>query len=115
MATLPTTSKISASADEEKRTDYETNLSAENTDDEFHTDTSTWSTANIESDDHLPAVPEENFTQKREVTVHSYSESISSNDDDSSDERTVTADSNSFATPAFEEIPCKWETNTKGN
>ena len=43
------------------------------------------------SDDNLPAVPEENFTQKREVTMDSYSESISSNDKESSDDRTVTA------------------------
>ena len=71
-------------------------------------------TCHIESDDDLPAVPEENFTQKREITVDSYSESISSNDDDSSDGRTVTVDSNSCAAPAFEETPCKWETNTKG-
>ena len=63
-------------------------------------------THHIESDDDLPAVPEENFTQKREVTVDSYSESISSNEDDSSDDRTVTVDSNSSATPAFEETPC---------
>ena len=35
-------------------------------------------TYHIESDDDLPAVPEENFTQKREVTIDSYSESISS-------------------------------------
>ena len=61
----------------------------------------------IESDDDLPAVPEENFTQKREATVDSYSESISLNDDDSSDDRTVTADSDSSATPAFKETPCK--------
>ena len=71
-------------------------------------------THHIDSDDDLPAVPEENFTQKREVTVDSYSESISSNDDDSSQERTVTVDSNSSAAPAFDETPCKWETNTKG-
>ena len=63
-------------------------------------------THHIESDDDLPAVPEENLTQKREVTVDSYSESISSNDDESSDDRTVTADSNSSATPAFKETPC---------
>ena len=48
-----------------------------------------------------------------EVTVDSYSESISSNDDDSSDDRTVTADSNSSAAPAFKEMPCEWEANTK--
>ena len=33
----------------------------------------------IHSDDNLPAVPEDNFIQKREVTVDSYSETISSN------------------------------------
>ena len=44
-------------------------------------------THHIDSDDDLPAVPEENFTQKREVTVDSYSESISS-DGDSSNDRT---------------------------
>ena len=45
IATIPTTSKISTSADEENRTNYKTDLSAENTDDEIPTDTSTWSTA----------------------------------------------------------------------
>ena len=35
-------------------------------------------TQNIPSDDNLPAVPEENFIQKREVTIDSYSETISS-------------------------------------
>ena len=71
-------------------------------------------TCHIESDDDLPAVPQENFTQKREVTIDSYSESISSNDDESSDDRTVTVDSDSSATPAFEEMPCEWEANLKG-
>ena len=67
----------------------------------------------IPSDDNLPAVPEENFIQKREVTMDSYSESISSNDK-SSDDRTVTMDSNSSATSSFEETPCEWEANSKG-
>ena len=67
----------------------------------------------IPSDDNLPAVPEENFIQKRELTVDSCSESISSNEE-SSDDRTVTADSDSSATSSFEEIPCKWETDSKG-
>ena len=58
----------------------------------------------IPSDDNLPAVPKENFVQKREVTFDSYSESISSNEE-SSDDRTVTADSNSSATSRFEETP----------
>ena len=70
-------------------------------------------THHIDSDDDLPAVPEENFTQKGEVTVDSYSESISSNDD-SSDDRTITADSDSSAAPAFKEMPCEWEANPKG-
>ena len=68
---------------------------------------------NIPSDDNLPAVPKENFIQKREVTVDSYSETISSNDE-SSDDRTITADSNSSVTSSFEETPCKWETDSKG-
>ena len=59
----------------------------------------------IPSDDNLPAVPEEKFIQKREVTVDSYSETISSNDE-SSDDRTITADSDSSATSSFEEMPC---------
>ena len=67
----------------------------------------------IPSDDNLPAVPEENFTLKREVTMDSYIESISSNDK-SSDDRTVTADSNSSATSGFEETPCEWEADSKG-
>ena len=70
-------------------------------------------TKHISSDDNLPAVPEENFIQKREVTVDSYSESISSNDE-SSDDRTVTADSDSSAASNFEETPCKWEAHSKG-
>ena len=67
----------------------------------------------IHSDSDLPAVPKNNFTQKREVTVDSYSESISSNDE-SSDDRTVTTDSDSSATSSFNETPCKWETDSKG-
>ena len=59
-------------------------------------------------------MPEENFTQKREGTVDSYSESISSNDDEFSDDRTVTVDSNSTVAPAFEVMPCEWEATPKG-
>ena len=44
----------------------------------------------IHSDDNLSNVPEDNFMQKREVTVDSYSETISS--DSSSDDRTITAE-----------------------
>ena len=190
MATVPIDLQITTSTNEDNRTDSDTNLSAVNTEDELHTDISTWTPAekkklqhmtefheeyqhvfsekasiqtimkrrishmnppipksvceeemqnahldtnevsveymtnahgnkikrlkplliksepdreyaqHIPSDDNLPAVPEENFTQKREVTMDSYSESISSNDK-SSDDRTVTVDSNSSAASGF--------------
>ena len=58
-------------------------------------------------------VPEENFTRERERMVDSYSESISS-DDDPSDERTMTTDSDSSAAAVFEEIPIGWEADPKG-
>ena len=58
-------------------------------------------------------MPESNFIQKREITVDSYSESISSNDE-SNDDRTITADSNSSAAQNFEDAPCKLETDSKG-
>ena len=45
--------------------------------------------------------------------MDSCSESISSNDE-SSDDRTVTADSDSAAAPDFEEAPCEWEADSKG-
>ena len=44
----------------------------------------------------------------------SYSESISSIDEESSDDRTVTVDSDSSAVLDFEEIPCEWEADSKG-
>ena len=204
MATIPIASQITTSADEDSRTDSDTNLSAENTKDKLNADTSTWIPADkrklqhmtefheeyqcifregasiqtvmkrrishmnppmpksvyeeemqsthldsneviieymtnaygnkikklkpiliksepdreythhVISDDDLPAVPEENFTQKREVTIDSYSESISTNDEESSDNRTLTMDSNSSAALAFKEVPCEWEANSKG-
>ena len=55
----------------------------------------------LHSDDNLPAVPEDNFIQKREVTVDSYSETISSNL--SSDDSTITADSDSSVASSFKE------------
>ena len=64
----------------------------------------------IPSDDELPAVSESNFIQKREVTIDSYSELISS-DDEVSDDRTVTADSDSLAAQSFKDTPCKLETD----
>ena len=53
MATIPTTSKVSVSADEENRTNYETDLCAENTDDEIYADTSTWATADKKKLQHM--------------------------------------------------------------
>ena len=44
--------------------------------------------------------------------MDSYGESISSNDE-SSDDRTVTADSDSSATSDFEETPCEWEADSR--
>ena len=66
----------------------------------------------IHSDDNLPAVPEENFILKRKVTIHSYSETISLNL--SSNDSTITADSDSLAASSFKETPCKLDTDTKG-
>ena len=70
-------------------------------------------TQHMDSDDNLPAVPEENFTQERERMIDSYSESISS-DDDPSNDRTITADSNSSVATHLEEAPCEWEADPKG-
>ena len=66
----------------------------------------------IHSDDNLPVVPEENFLQRREVTVDSYSETISSNL--SSDDSTITAGSDSSAASSFKETPCEVNMDTKG-
>ena len=47
-------------------------------------------THHIHSDDNLPKIPEDNFTQKREITIHLYSETIST--ESSSEDRTLTAE-----------------------
>ena len=47
-------------------------------------------THHIHSDDELPKIPKDTFTQKREITIDSYSETISS--ESSSEERTLTAE-----------------------
>ena len=60
----------------------------------------------VHSDDNLQDVPEDNFIQKREVTVNSYSETISS--DSSSDDSTITADSDN-STSSMEDKTCVWE------
>ena len=53
MATIPIDSQITTSADEENRTDFDTDLSAENTEDELHANTSTWSPANKKKLQHM--------------------------------------------------------------
>ena len=54
----------------------------------------------IHSDDNLPNVPEYSFTQKRDVTIDSYSETISSNS--SSDDSIITADNDDESTSSME-------------
>ena len=69
-------------------------------------------TQHIHSDDNLPNIPEDNFIQKREVTVDSYSETISS--DSSSEDRTITAETeNSMSSMEdnVEDSSCIKETN----
>ena len=65
----------------------------------------------VNSDDNLPNVPEDNFLQKREVTINSYSETISS--DSSSDDSTITAD-NDDSTSSKEDKSCVWEADSTG-
>ena len=64
----------------------------------------------IPSDDELPSVPEEQFNQKHEITVDSFSETVSS--DDESDDRTVTTDSDSSGAQDFEDTPYQVEMKT---
>ena len=63
----------------------------------------------IPSDDELPSVPEDKFNQKWEITIDSYSKSISS-DDEASDDRTITAESDSSEAQEYEETPYQLET-----
>ena len=63
----------------------------------------------IHSDDNLPDIPEDKFMQKREITVDSYSETISS--DSSSDNSTITADPED-STSSMEDKSCVWETDS---
>ena len=67
----------------------------------------------MDSDNNLPAIPEKNFTRERERTVDSYSESISS-ENDPSDERPITADSDSSAAVTFEETSIRGEADPAG-
>ena len=66
----------------------------------------------LHSDDNLPNIPEDNFMQKREVTIDSYSETILS--DSSSEDRTVTAEtknSTSSMEDHIEDSSCIKENN----
>ena len=62
-------------------------------------------TQHVHSDDNLPNIPEENFLQEREVTVYSYSETISS--ESSSEDRTVTAEAENFMSSMEDNIEDK--------
>ena len=68
-------------------------------------------TQHVHSDDNLPDVPENNFIQKREVTINSYSETISS--DSSSDDSTIIADNDDSAS-SMDEKSCTWEVDSTG-
>ena len=59
-------------------------------------------TQHIHSDDNLPNIPVDNFLRKREVTVDSYSETISS--DSSSEDRTITAETENSMSSIEENI-----------
>ena len=59
-------------------------------------------THHIHSDDNLPSVPEDNFTQKREIMVNSYSETISS--ESFSEDRTLTAEMEDTSTSMEDHI-----------
>ena len=52
-ATIPITSQITTFIDEDNRTDSDTDLSAENTEDELHTDTRTWTPADKKKLQHM--------------------------------------------------------------
>ena len=65
----------------------------------------------VHSDDNLPDVPENNFVQKRQVIINSYSETISS--DSSSDDSTITAD-HEDSTSSMEDKLCVWGADSTG-
>ena len=56
----------------------------------------------IHSDDNLPSVSEDKFTQKREITIDSYSETVSS--ESSSEDRTLTAETEDTPTSMEDHI-----------
>ena len=67
----------------------------------------------IHSDDNLPSIPEDNFTQKQEITVNSYSETISS--ESSSEDRTLTAKTEDTSTSMEDHIEDSTNVTKKEN
>ena len=59
MATVPIDLQITTSTDEDNRTDSDTNLSAVNTEDELHTNISTWTPAEKKKLQHMTEFHEE--------------------------------------------------------
>ena len=59
MATIPIALQITTSTDEDNRTDSDTNLSAVDTEDELHTDISTWTPADRKKLQHMTEFHEE--------------------------------------------------------
>ena len=53
MATVPIVSQLTTSTDEDNKTDSDTNLSAVDTEDELHTDVSTWTPAERKKLQHM--------------------------------------------------------------
>ena len=67
----------------------------------------------IHSDDNLPSVSEDKFTQKREITIISYSKTISS--ESSSDDRTLTAKTEDTSTSMEDHLETCTDVNKKEN
>ena len=59
MATIPIALQITASTDEDNRTDSDTNLSVVNTEDELHINVSTWTPAERKKLQHMMEFHEE--------------------------------------------------------
>ena len=59
MATVPSDLQITTSTDKDNRTDSDTNLSAVDTEDELHTDISTWTLAERKKLQHMTGFHEE--------------------------------------------------------
>ena len=59
MATIPIALQITTTTDEDNRTDSDTNLSAVDSKNELHTDTSTWTPADRKKVQHMTEFHEE--------------------------------------------------------